>query len=163
MVRIELNKEYSAKEPIECWYDAEDFYFFAYFTKKRASQPLWRVSRHNLTFNVTSENQLLQSIDAYSPCSNWHIEHNLNFPKLSSSSYDLRIVASFDSNGIGIIKNKDAMIQYQVSDSKRILRLIFEEKTDFLVAIAPNVVAGISNNDALSELWFDFVQYRNYD
>ena len=156
MIRVNLSKAHSSKEPVECWYDLEDYYFFAHFSNKVVSQCLWRISRYTLTFNIFPETQLLQSIDAYSPSHNWICKHDLSYPIISSCYYNIRFVVLFNKEGIGKIDNDDA-IQYHVSDDKQTLRLIFENQTNSFFAIAPNVVVGVYNN-SLSELWFNCIQ-----
>ena len=34
MIRVNLSKAHSSKEPVECWYDLEDYYFLHIFLTK---------------------------------------------------------------------------------------------------------------------------------
>ena len=130
--------------------------FFAHFSKRESGQKLWRISRDTLTFSLFPDGKRLQSIDSYCPCFNWHRERELSFPTLPSVYYDIHFIADFNViNGIGRIDDSDLRIQYHISDNDRLLRIIFEEKTDSHFLLAPNVAVGICADNVLSELLFD--------
>lgn len=114
----------------------------------------WRLSADTFTCSVIPESGRLAGIDAYTPPACWIPIPELKMPD-TTPIYRCHISADFDANGIApLCKVLDKRVVWQHSGSNKVLRAVFEDRTEHFYAIAPNLVIGVCDTNILSEVLF---------